>query len=154
MRIRRLVVPAVVSLLLSSEAAAADNPAQQACEGKSKGAACTFSKPHKDPGGALEQREVSGACQDDECCELDYSKGSPPASNCGPCLVCKEGAAAEPSAEGGAAANPGPNAEPPRPGDDPPAAAGNGKRGCSMGTRSAIGLLLLPLLVLLRRRAR
>jgi hypothetical protein len=143
MRIR-LVLPAVVSLLLAPQAAAADNnPAVQACAGKSKGAACTFSKPHKEAGGALEQRDVSGTCQDDECCELDYSKGSPPTSNCGPCLACKEGAGGSPGEEGGAAAADGPNEEPPRTGDDPPAGAGNGKRGCSIGGGSAPPLLLL-----------
>ena len=153
----RLVLPALVALLFSGEAAAADNPAVQACAGKSKGTACTFMKAFKEAGGPLEEREVAGTCADDKCCELDYSKGSPPTSNCSPCLTCKEGSGAAPAAdEGGEAAKTGPNQEPPRTGDDPPATSGNGKRGCMIGdVDTEDGLAALVVLVLaLRRRSK
>ncbi len=155
MRIR-LVLPALVALSFSAEAAADDNPAVQACSGKHKGTACTFMKAEKEAGGPLTQREVAGTCQDDRCCELDYSKGSPPTSNCGPCLACKEGTGTEAAGEaGGEPAPSGPNQEAPRTGDDPPAATGNGKRGCSIGGDEAGGIAALLGLVLLgvaRRR--
>jgi hypothetical protein len=155
MRILRLSLPAVVSMLVASEAVAADNPAVQACGGKAKGDACTFTKPQKDPGTPMGKQDVSGTCQDDECCELDYSKGSPPTSNCGPCLACKEGGGAAAADEGGPAASAGPNPEPTRAGDDPPAGTGNGKRGCSIGSGEiGWGWMVLSVIALGSRRRR
>lgn len=132
---------------LAAPASAEDkNPAAQACKGKKEGEACTFMKLQKpEDGGELQRVEESGVCNPGECCELDYSKGSPPQTNCGPCLVCEAGGGPTPpipSPDGG-----DPASEPPRAADEPPAQAGNGKRGCSVHANAdqspALGLMLL-----------
>lgn len=129
-------------------AASETDATRAACNGKSAGDACTNSEPQKDDSGVT-MREVAGACQSAECCEQDYSKGSPPEISCEACVTCKSGAT--PTA---AAPNGGASGEPPRAGDDPPASAGN-SRGCQAGgTPSTAGMLALGLLGLLRRRPR
>jgi hypothetical protein len=121
--------------------------AAEACKDKQEGDACTFIKLSKPEGGELQRNEVAGTCQPDQCCKLDYSKGSPPDTTCGPCVVCKEGSAyptppiPEPTPDSGA--------EPPRAGDEPPASAGNDKRGCSVGAPTDAGWSVLLLLWLL-----
>lgn len=52
-------------------------PSEEACKGKKKGDACDLSG-------------KAGACDDAECCKLDYSQGTPPKSVCSPCQKCKE----------------------------------------------------------------
>ena len=139
--------------LLSTEAAA--NPAVQACEGKKAGDPCGMMQMVKpEGGGELQRKTVPGSCQTDECCDLDYSKGSPPETVCSQCLACKEGPAhgATPSAEGDAGAPP---AEPPRSSDEPPAPGPSEQRGCTVGQpgpRAGSWLLGLLALGLLRRR--
>lgn len=136
-----------------------ENPDVQACKGKSEGDACetmTLVKPEQGP---LQRKSVKGTCQSDECCELDYSKGSPPATSCGPCLACKP---SESAAEDDASATPpviepdAPDPEPPRtePGTDPPASAPQEQRGCTLGGSrpEATSLALLLTLFVLRRR--
>lgn len=143
------------SLALASTAAADENNAAvAACEGKAESDACTFK--------AANGKETSGKCTTDECCELDYSKGSPPETKCGPCLACKAGPPVPtpdgpPVADGGEAAADGakPDGEAPRTSSDPPASGGNEKRGCSVGGDApGWGALLLLGLVVARRRWR
>lgn len=143
------------SLALASTAAADENNAAvAACEGKAESDACTFK--------AANGKETSGKCTTDECCELDYSKGSPPETKCGPCLACKAGPPVPtpdgpPIADGGAAADGEAkgDGEAPRTSSDPPASGGNEKRGCSVGGHApAWSLLGLVGLVVARRRWR
>jgi hypothetical protein len=147
---------ALLAGLSSPEArAASDEAAVEACKGKSEGDACTFmtlSKP--EGGGELERSQTSGTCQPGECCELDYSKGSPPETTCGTCLACTpEGSPTPPIP----VADPDePSSEPPRVDDQPPAPAGSDKPGCRIGDRGGPPvatslLLLLGLLLRLRR---
>jgi hypothetical protein len=67
------------SILLLATPAFADviDPNEDACSGKAKGDACDLN------GG-----QGGGACQDGECCRLDYSNGTPPKTVCEPCLLC------------------------------------------------------------------
>ena len=146
MWIRRLALPAACCVFFLGTPAAAATPPQQACTGKSKGDTCSFTRPVKEPDKPMGEETVAGACVQDECCELDYSKGSPPQSVCGPCLVCKEGAAAAvpvPSPDNPREAKGG-NADSGK--TDPPASAGNGAGGCTVGGAPGfIPLLLLGL---------
>lgn len=131
--------PALVS-------ASENSPATEACKTLGEGDACTLKEPKKGPDGVTYE-DIPGTCQPDECCEQDYSKGSPPEVVCGPCLACKPGGpsptvTAEPTA-----------GEPPRAGDEPPAAGGS-KRGCTAGgTAPWTALLWLLPLAWLRRRS-
>lgn len=142
------------SLALAGPAAADENnTAVAACEGKAESDACTFK--------AANGKETSGKCTADECCELDYSKGSPPETKCGPCLACKAGPPVPtpdgpPIADGGAADGEAKgDGEAPRTSSDPPASGGNEKRGCSVGGDApAWGVLVLLGLVAGRRRWR
>ena len=110
-------------------------------------------------GGELQRTTVPGVCRSDECCDLDYSKGSPPETVCHACLVCKDGPsdAAAPPAKAG---DPPPSAggEPPRTnGGGPPPTAPTEQRGCAVGGASGRAVAWLPALVLLvaaRRRRR
>ena len=148
-----LVLPFVGALALPSLAAA--NPAVEACAGKAEGASCGVMKMVKPAdGGELQRTTVPGACRTDECCDLDYSKGSPPETVCHQCLACKEGPAdltAKPSEPG-----PSGSSEPPRAEGGPPAPAPAEQRGCTIGgaTTPAMGtwLLMLALVELGRRR--
>jgi hypothetical protein len=95
----------LAGLVLPRSAAA--NPAVQACAGKQEGQACGMMKLVKPPGGGeLQRTTVPGVCRADQCCDLDYSKGSPPETVCHACLVCKDG--------------PSDVAPPPAKADDPP----------------------------------
>jgi len=140
--------------------AAAANPDVEACAGKAEGQACGTMKLVKPPGGGeLQRTTVPGVCRADECCDLDYSKGSPPQSVCHACLVCKNGPSdvAPPPAKAG---DPPPSAggEPPRTGESgPPPTAPTEQRGCTVGgasSRTAGWLPALVLLVAARRRRR
>jgi hypothetical protein len=126
-----------VSALWSPVASAREkNEATKACEGKKDGEACTvmtLTKPAS--GGPLERRSESGLCKPDECCELDYSKGSPPETICGPCLACEVGgyrAAPQPKPVGPSAEDPSREAPRNEGESDPPAPAGNAQRGCAV----------------------
>jgi len=154
---RGLTAAALLGALAFASTAAADekNAAVVACEGKAERDACTFK--------AANGKDTTGKCTTDECCELDYSKGSPPDTKCGPCLACKAGPPVPtpdgpPIADGGgeAAGDGNADGEPPRTSSDPPASGGNEKRGCSIGgsTPGWGALLLLGLVVATRRRAR
>ncbi|MEM9460457.1 MAG: hypothetical protein AAGF11_40185 [Myxococcota bacterium] len=141
-------------------AAAHANPAVEACAGKNAGDACgrmQLVKP--EGGGELQRKTVPGVCVSDECCDLDYSKGSPPETVCHACLACKDG----PSDSTPAAANAGPapgdgggEGEPPRAGEQDPPAPSPQKRGCRVASpRSGVtGWAALGGLLLLRRRNR
>lgn len=145
---------------LGLPSSAAANPDVKACEGKREGETCGMMKLVKPPGGGeLQRTTVPGACRTEQCCDLDYSKGSPPETVCHACLACKEGPAtvAPPPAK---ADDPPPAAsgEPSRTSEGgPPPTAPAEQRGCSVG-RGRDGLAgWLPALVLLvaarRRRA-
>ncbi len=144
--------------VLTLPSSAHANPAVEACNGKSDGQACGLMKMVKPEGGGdLQRKTVPGVCRPDECCELDYSKGSPPQSVCNTCLACKEGPAdaQPPAADGGAAA--GADGEPPRTANDgPPAPSPTEKRGCTVVAPTTpvagAGLLLLLMLGSVRRR--
>jgi len=145
----------LAALALPSSADA--NPEVEACTGKSEGEACGLLKMVKPEGGELQRKTVPGVCRPDECCELDYSKGSPPQSICNTCLACKDGPAdaGPPAADGGAAA--GAEGEPPRANNDgPPAPSPAEKRGCTVAAPATplagTGLLLLMLGAVRRRR--
>ena len=144
----RLLPSAALVLCLSPALASASesSPATEACKTLGEGDACTMKEPKKGPDG-LTYEDISGTCQPDECCEQDYSKGSPPELVCGPCLACKPD-------EGASLVSPEPTAgEAPRAGDEPPAAGGS-KRGCTAGGDAPWTSLLwlLPLVALRRRR--
>ncbi|MEM6291396.1 MAG: MYXO-CTERM sorting domain-containing protein [Myxococcota bacterium] len=141
----RLLPCALVATLLPAVAFASENNAAvEACKALGEGDACTLKQPYKGDDGVA-YRDVAGACQPDECCEQDYSKGSPPEVTCGPCLACTPpGPGKTVSAE--------PNREPPRTSDDPPA-EGSSKRGCTAGgAPSWLALGFLGLAATLRRR--
>ena len=149
---RLLSSAALVACLFPAAALASQgNQAVEACKTSGEGDACSYKEPTKGPDG-VEYRDVSGTCQPDECCEQDYSKGSPPEVKCGTCLACKPGAAPTPTV----APEPSPQVETPgtAAGDEPPAPATN-KRGCTVGGTASWGSLLwLMPLALLRRRKR
>lgn len=147
---RLLPSAALIACLLPALALASEgNQAVDACKTSSEGEACVLKEPTKGPEG-VSYRDIDGTCQPDECCEQDYSKGSPPEVTCSACLACKPGG---PTAT--VTAEPTPGGEPPNAGagDDPPASAGN-KRGCTAGgTASWTSMLwLLPLAWASRRR--
>jgi MYXO-CTERM domain-containing protein len=138
---------------------AAANPAVQACEGKREGEACGTMKLVKPPdGGELRRTTVPGVCRPDECCDLDYSKGSPPQTVCHACLACKDGPAdvAPPPASAGDPPPPS-GAEPPRTSEGgPPPTAPTEQRGCAVGrgSRGAAWWLGVLVVVVARRRRR
>lgn len=153
------VALAVPLALVGANATAADekNPDVIACEGKNEGDPCESTKLVKE-GESAERKVVRGVCRPDECCELDYSSGSPPKTNCGPCLACK-GGPPEPTPDGEEAQLGGDaEGEPPRveAGQDPPAQAPKEKGGCSLGSEAppTWTAALLLLLGLRRERAR
>ena len=142
-----LFVVAPASLASAKE----KDPAVEACAGKAAGAPCATQRPVKADGADLSYRNEPGTCQDEECCELDYSQGSPPKSVCAACLSCKAGGSDAPSSDDGKSEG-GPEVEPPSvsAGDEPPATS-PGKKGCSItGEPAGLGLVLLALV--LRRR--
>lgn len=148
---RILPSAALIACLLPALALASEgNPAVEACKTSSEGEACVLKEPTKGPDG-VSYRDIDGTCQPDECCEQDYSKGSPPEVTCGACLACKPGA--NPSAT--VTAEPTAGGEPPKAsaGEDPPASAGN-KRGCQAGGDAPWTSLLwvVPLVWARRRR--
>lgn len=156
-----MLCPATLLLSLSLPALtiAGKNPDVEACKGKAEGDACMRIVPTKSADGPLEEKRVPGVCGPDECCDLDYSKGSPPQTVCGPCLVCRDGAGAAPpvaadASAGDGAADPGPVASPADDGGSPPAATNDPPKGCSVGADSS-GVPLwggLALLLLAARR--
>ena len=148
---RLLPYAALIACLLPAVALASEgNQAVDACKTSSAGEACVLKEPTKGPDG-VSYRDIDGTCQPDECCEQDYSKGSPPEVTCNACLACKPGGGPSPTVT----SEPTAGGEPPRAsaGDDPPASAGT-KRGCTAGgTASWAGLLwMLPLAWTSRRR--
>lgn len=149
------------------------NPDVKACDGKKKGDPCERMVIVKPADGPMERKMEPGICQPDECCALDYSKGSPPQTDCGPCLACKpeggaphagDDAAAQAEDDGAAPLDPeasaagGDGSEAPRngPGEEPPAQSGGNQKGCTVGAASGGGLGLWPLwgIVLHRHRRR
>lgn len=114
--------------------AAEPNPAVDACRNKAGGAPCTHDKIVQVDGRATTKSEP-GTCQNDQCCDLDYSSGTPPKSVCADCLVCKPGAAANPDPTGGDSTA----VEPPRAETGNPPAVEPSKRGCSIGTGDGNG---------------
>ncbi len=141
----RLLPCAIAATLLPAIAFASENNAAvEACKTLGDGDACTMKQPYKGADGVA-YRDVAGACQPDECCEQDYSNGSPPEVTCGPCLACKP-------VESSPTVSAEPSREAPRAGDEPPA-AGSSKRGCTLGgTPSWLGLGVFGLAATLRRR--
>ena len=82
-----LVVLLSVTVATSAFADVID-PAEAACQGVTEGGAC------KSP--------ETGTCEKAQCCKLDYSNktdAGAPTSVCSDCLKCKDGAAADASAE-------------------------------------------------------
>ncbi|MCA9655176.1 MAG: hypothetical protein H6712_00040 [Myxococcales bacterium] len=157
----RLVLALALVAPWALPAVAAANPAVEACQGKSEGEACGLVKLVKPPGGGeLQRKTVPGVCRPDECCDLDYSKGSPPETTCHACLACKEGPGApgETPPPDDAKPGAGDQGEPPRTEDGPPAPAPTEQRGCTVGgaprgaTASLLGLLGLLLVGRRRRR--
>jgi MYXO-CTERM domain-containing protein len=164
-----LVLACSLGLFATVASAGEKNPDVQACAAKKAGDACQRTVVTKPEGGPAEEKKLPGVCAQDECCELDYSKGSPPETVCGPCLACKEGPGTPgPSAEGGAEAGSAAAADAGRPNDGgAPAVAGAesdgsppatdpSKRGCTVGapTTGAANWMALAGLVLLARRRR
>ena len=155
----------LLALPLVPQSAGADekNPEVEACEGKAEGNPCSFGRPTKGPDGQVAMKETKGVCRPDECCELDYSKGSSPDTKCGPCLACKAGPPVptpdaptpkSPDGDGGAAGEGGDGAAA---GDSDPPETSPGKRGCSIGGGpGGLGGALLGVFVLaaLGRRRR
>lgn len=136
------------------------NPNVIACEGKAAGDTCTAVRMIKSNEGQPVKRESPGQCATDECCELDYSKGSPPETVCGACLACKAGAptptpdAPDVTAPSTADAGSQADAAAAQPSSDPPATSPNDKRGCSVGGSGRGGATWqwLPLMLLAWRR--
>jgi len=146
-----------VFLLLAPGAAQAGerNPEVEACRNKAKGDACSFKQIDKRPDGPVREREVSGACDEGECCDLDYSKGSPPETVCRPCLACKQGAASTTAPATGS------DRDPPRVGNgqsDPPETSP--AKGCGHGSTRTVtptlglGLVFLGMWSTTRSRSR
>ncbi len=155
------VASLLLSLSLPALTIAGKNPDVDACKGKAEGDACMRIVPTKTADGPLEEKRVPGVCGSDECCDLDYSKGSPPETVCGPCLVCRDGAgAAPPVGDGGAGdgggGTPDPVASPADDGGSPPATTSEPPRkGCSVGNAENDGALAILLgVVLLGTRRR
>jgi hypothetical protein len=155
----------VLALLAPASAAAGeDNPDVAACAGKAQGDTCTRLIPTKTADGPLEDKRVPGVCATQECCDLDYSKGSPPETICAACLTCQPGAGTPVAGgDGGAAAADGDGpatATPPADdGGNPPPAGETSSKGCRIGAPTpARGfrttLWCLPLLGWARRRRR
>jgi hypothetical protein len=149
------LLPSIAALVLGVAVTAhADekNPAVEACAGKSEGAPCVTKRVVQEAGGEAAPKDEPGTCQPDQCCELDYSQGSPPKSNCGPCLACKPGAPATPTgSEGGVNDT---HHEPPRGDEGGPPATEPSKKGCAIGADSFGTPWLMVLLVAWRRRKR
>jgi MYXO-CTERM domain-containing protein len=164
-----LVLACSLGLVASAAWAGEKNPDVQACAGKKAGDACQRTVVTKSEGGPAEETKLPGACAEDNCCELDYSKGSPPETVCAPCLACKEGpgtptpnagegggSAADGAAPGddGARADGGAEAA-----DNSPPATDPGKRGCSIASAPSgadatwLALAVLGLSVSRRRRS-
>ena len=156
----------LLSLSLPALTIAGKNPDVEACKGKAEGDACMRVVPTKTADGPLEEKRMPGVCGPDECCDLDYSKGSPPETVCGPCLVCRDGAGAAPpvAADGGGdgggddGSTPEPVASPADDGGSPPAANSESPKGCSVGMGAggapALAGLALWMLGAARRRRR
>lgn len=151
MRIFASFVVAIAIAPFGIASAKEKDPAVEACTGKADGAPCATQRPVKEEGADLSFRNEPGTCQAEECCELDYSQGSPPKSVCAPCLACKPGGPAAPATDDGKSDG-GPEVEAPRSsaGDEPPATS-PGKKGCSIANEPA-GLGLVLLVLALRRR--
>jgi hypothetical protein len=155
--LRVLPFAAVLALWCAASPAGAQekNPAVEACAGKSEGAPCSTQRTVQDADGHATPKSEPGSCQPDECCTLDYSSGSPPKSNCAPCLACKAGPAA--AGDGGSASPDSAGGEPPRSGDDGPPPHDPKKKGCSIDEAPLGGapsiLLLLALVGRARRRS-
>ena len=125
------------------------NPAVEACVDRAEGDGCSVRN--------TQSGEVqSGQCTTDECCELDYSGGSPPQTTCAACLACKPGVPRptptppEVNADDGNEASQG---EPQRTAPQPPPATPNDKPGCTIGGGGWSWIVLLGLApVMLKRR--
>lgn len=74
---KRIGLLAALLALPSMASADVIAPEEDACQGKSKGAAC-----------AADGRD--GQCLEGECCRNDYSNGTPPERVCSPCLTCQD----------------------------------------------------------------
>ncbi len=73
----------VLSLLLIQPAwADVVDPTEEVCTGAEVGDPCNADE--FETGSNL-----SGTCQEDECCRNDYTNGSPPETVCEPCLTCQ-----------------------------------------------------------------
>lgn len=161
---RSFLAPLLACLAgLALPSVAAANPAVQACAGKAEGEACGTMKLVKpEGGGELQRTTVPGVCRADECCDLDYSKGSPPETVCKACLACKDGPAdVAPPAANPSDPKPSAGGEPPRTeAGGPPPTAPSEQRGCSVGghpgapVEMAVWPTALVLLAVARRRRR
>lgn len=127
------------------------NPAVEACVGKTEGAPCSSQRVTQLPSGEAAPKSEPGTCQPDQCCELDYSQGSPPKSNCGPCLACKPGV---PTTNGGGEGAVGDtHVEPPRGDEGGPPATEPSKKGCAIGSDSfGTAALVVVVAIAIRRR--
>lgn len=150
---RPLLFASLAAVVLSiTPPAAADekDPRVEACAGKSEGTTCVAKQPVKEDGKDLRFRDEPGTCQAEQCCELDYSSGSPPKSVCAACLSCKPGAPLPPPGDG---KSEGGDVEAPRTsdGDEPPPTS-PGKKGCAIGEPSSAFAWLVVLGLAWRRR--
>lgn len=152
---------AMLGLSAPPPTASERNPDIDACRDENEGDPCQRTIVVKPSSTAeAEQHREPGVCRKDRCCELDYSRGSPPESVCSDCLVCKPGSPDTAptkntaAAEGDAARNESPRNESPRAGDgnDPPATAPK-TGGCAIALPGPPLWALLPLVGLRRRRA-
>ncbi|HWB81675.1 MAG TPA: hypothetical protein VG755_42225 [Nannocystaceae bacterium] len=143
-----------VAVLTLGSVAHADekNPAVEACVGKTEGAPCSSQRTVQLPSGEAAPQSEPGTCQPDQCCELDYSQGSPPKSNCGPCLACKPGAPV-PTTGGDAGAS-DTHVEPPRGEDGGPPPTEPSKKGCAIGGDAFGGAALVVVFAMVIRRRR
>lgn len=150
---RALACSLLVSSFPALASAAEPNPAVDACRHKAAGAPCTHDKIVQVDGRATTKSEP-GSCQNDQCCDLDYSSGTPPKSVCADCLVCKPGVAANPDTGAADTAE----GEPPRTETGNPPAVEPTKRGCSIangdGDGAGLGVFGLGLLVAVVNRRR
>lgn len=144
---------AALALVGAAATAYADekNPAVEACVGKTEGAPCSSQRIVQLPSGEAAPKSEPGTCQPDQCCELDYSQGSPPKSNCGPCLACKPGVPVPTS--GGDAGASDTHVEPPRGEEGGPPPTEPSKKGCAIGADSfGTGALMVVFAIAIRRR--